>query len=83
MLFISVLIFLIYRNFIICLGIIIGILSHLIADSFAITGVMWLYPYKKDDKFYFGGYFDMSRENSLKTERKIQSILLLLLGFLC
>gem|GEM_PF-2494395 len=42
--------YLIFHSLISVFGIIIGFISHLIADSFTVTGVYWLYPTGRGNK---------------------------------
>ncbi len=74
------------RNIIFLLGIAVGFISHLIADSFTVSGVYWLWPYGekfgKQGKFYVKGKINMTNPNEIKIERIIQIVLLTLSGFL-
>ena len=59
-------------------GIIIGFLSHLIADSLTVQGISWLYPYGYKQKLYFSGHFVTGSDK----EKIIQIILLIASGFM-
>jgi membrane-bound metal-dependent hydrolase YbcI (DUF457 family) len=80
MIVISTLFFLFFRNLYGVFGVILGYVSHLIADSFTVTGVRWLYPY--EEKMYFYGPLNMSDPSERHLENIIQSILFSVTGFL-
>ena len=67
-------------NWVFPLAITVGFFSHLIADSFTVMGVYWLWPYKK--KLYFKGTINMSQPENIRRERIIQIILLAMSGLL-
>jgi len=65
------------------LGVIIGFISHLLADSFTVTGVYWLYPIgKESEKYHLKGSFSMSETKATKIEKYLQIIFFTLSGFL-
>ena len=71
------------RSYILLLGLLLGMLSHLIADSLTVSGVYWLYPYGKDEnKFQTKGPFSMYDENNREREKIIGTVVLTLAGFL-
>jgi len=72
----------IFKSMILAFGIVIGFITHLMADSFTVTGVSWLYPYGYENKFYIKGPLNMSDENERRTERILQKILFAIAGFL-
>ena len=61
-------------------GVLIGMVTHLLADSLTVTGVIWLYPIKQN--IHTKGPLNMSNESEKKVERVLQSILLSFAGFL-
>lgn len=71
-----------FSSILVMLGIIIGIVSHLLADSFTVTGVSWLYPYGYEKKFYFKGSWSMSDDKEKLMEKRLQIVLLTITGFL-
>lgn len=82
MFLVSLISFVIVQNVFFSFGVIIGILSHLIADSLTVTGISWLYPYGYEKKFYFKGPLNMSNESERNTEKKITIELVSISGFL-
>ena len=60
-------------------GIIVGFVSHLIADSLTVTGVYWLWPLGKDEKKY---YHNGSISTGTTIEKYIQMALFTISGFL-
>jgi hypothetical protein len=75
--------YLIFYNLVLVLGIVIGFMSHLIADSFTVTGVYWLYPVGKgSEKYHAKGSFSMSETKANKVEGYLQITLFALSGFL-
>ena len=69
------------------LAIMIGILSHLLADSFTVTGVNWLYPYGgrpnenlRGKSYFRKGPYNMSTDHWI--EKIIQPIILGFAGYL-
>jgi len=84
--FLSILVvatYLIFYSLILVLGIVIGFMSHLIADSFTVKGVYWLYPIGKgNEKYHFKGSFSMSETKANKIEEYLQIIFFALSGFL-
>jgi len=74
---------LLFNNLFLVLGIVIGFVSHLIADSFTVMGVFWLYPLGKNGGKYFrNGPLNMSNPTSITFEKYIQIILFASSGFL-
>jgi uncharacterized membrane protein len=64
-------------------GIIIGFISHLLADSFTVKGVYWLYPIgKESEKYHLKGSFSMSETKTTKVEDYLQALFFALSGFL-
>jgi len=65
-------------NLFVFLSLILGMLTHFIADSMTVTGVRWLYPYEK--KLYFKGPLSMSKPSERKIEKYFMITLLTLAG---
>lgn len=64
-------------------GIVIGFLSHLIADSFTVAGVYWLYPLgRKSGKYFLNGSLSMNTPTAIKVEKYLQITFFTLSGFL-
>jgi membrane-bound metal-dependent hydrolase YbcI (DUF457 family) len=84
--FLSILVivtYLLFCSLTLVFGIIIGFVSHLIADSFTVTGVYWLYPIgKENEKYHLKGSFSMSEAKATKVEEYLQIIFFALSGFL-
>jgi uncharacterized membrane protein len=84
--FLSILVivtYLLFCSLMLVFGIIIGFVSHLIADSFTVTGVYWLYPIgKENEKYHLKGSFSMSEAKANKVEEYLQIISFALSGFL-
>jgi membrane-bound metal-dependent hydrolase YbcI (DUF457 family) len=59
-----------FREFILVLAVIVGFISHLLIDSFTVTGVYWLYPI---GKYHLKGPFSMSRVESKSIEKYLQT----------
>lgn len=74
-LFVSTILGVVFMNMYIFLGAMVGMLSHLIADSYTVTGVSWLYPYGFEKKFYLKGPYSMSDKTKVHFERRIQAFL--------
>ena len=75
--------YLIFYSLVLVLGIVIGFMSHLIADSFTVTGVYWLYPIGRgNEKYHVKGSFSMSETKANKVEGYLQITLFALSGFL-
>jgi inner membrane protein len=79
--------FFISNNLIVVFGIIIGFLCHLLADSFTVMGVYWLWPYGDESifgqrKFYKNGSLNMSDPSEGRIEKYLQIIMLTFAGFL-
>lgn len=80
---ISGLIYLLFRNLILVFGIATGFISHLLIDSFTVTGVYWLYPIgRKSRKYHLRGPFSMSKMKAYKIEKCLQIIFFSLAGLL-
>lgn len=72
-----------FRSPVLFLGIVVGILSHYVADSLTVSGIRWIYPLgEKGGKFHISGPFSMSDKNNRRREKIIQSVLFGLTGFL-
>ncbi len=83
MILVSFVVFVLFGSFILSLGIIIGIISHFVADSLTVSGIYWVYPYgKKGKKFHTSGPFSMSDKNHRRRERLIGTVVLTLAGYL-
>jgi hypothetical protein len=84
--FLSILVivtYLLFCSLTLVFGIIIGFVSHLIADSFTVTGVYWLYPIgKENEKYHLKGSFSISEAKATKVEEYLQIIFFALSGFL-
>jgi membrane-bound metal-dependent hydrolase YbcI (DUF457 family) len=75
--------YLLSKNLYLLSGITIGFLSHLIADSFTVMGVFWLYPLGRNErKYYCNGPLNMSKPTAITIEKYLQIILFALSGFL-
>jgi membrane-bound metal-dependent hydrolase YbcI (DUF457 family) len=73
----------IFNSVLLFFGIIIGFLSHLIADSFTVMGVWWLYPYGFDEKKFYHNYkYSMTGESQKGYETIFQGILFGIAGFM-
>lgn len=68
-----------FHSVILSFGIIIGFISHLIADSFTVQGVYWLYPLGKDERKYF---CNGPLTTGFPIEKYVQMVLFGLSGFL-
>ncbi|MGB9713886.1 MAG: metal-dependent hydrolase [Candidatus Bathyarchaeales archaeon] len=80
---IMILTYLLFNSLFLTLGIVIGFVSHLIADSFTIKGVFWLYPLGKDNKKYFlNGPLNMDKPIAITIEKYVQIILFASAGLL-
>jgi len=78
-----ILTYLLSNSLFLSFGIIIGFVSHLIADSFTREGVFWLYPLGKDNRKYFlSGPLSMDKPTSVTIEKYVQILLFALAGFL-
>lgn len=79
----AVVTYVLFWRLILVLGVIIGFISHLLADSFTVTGVYWLYPIgKESEKYHLKGSFSMSETKATKIEKYLQIIFFTLSGFL-
>jgi len=79
----SIIVYLLFNDLFLVLGVAVGFVSHLIADSFTVTGVYWLYPLgKESEKFHLRGSFSMSETKAVKVEKYLQIALFTLSGFL-
>jgi uncharacterized membrane protein len=79
----AVVTYLMFWNLILVFGVLVGFISHLLADSLTVTGVYWLYPIGRESgKYHFKGSFSMSETKAHKTEGYLQIILFALSGFL-
>jgi len=79
----AVVTYVLFWSLILVLGVIIGFISHLLADSFTVTGVYWLYPIgKESEKYRLKGSFSMSETKATKIEKYLQIIFFTLSGFL-
>lgn len=75
--------YLLFWNLISVFGIMVGFMSHLLADSFTVTGVYWLYPIgRRNERYHLKGSFSMSETKANKSEGYLQIILFALSGFL-
>ena len=81
-LIVSLIGFYLTRSLLVFISIVLGMLTHLIADSFTVTGVSWLYPYGYEKKFYFKGKLNMSDPSETKFERYLTIALLTFSGLL-
>ncbi len=71
------------RSLVLSLGLLVGILSHYVADSLTVSGIHWLYPYgKSENRFHTKGPINMSDENNRQREKIIRTPLFALAGFL-
>jgi membrane-bound metal-dependent hydrolase YbcI (DUF457 family) len=78
-----ILTYLLSNSLFLSFGIIIGFVSHLIADSFTKKGVFWLYPLGKDSRKYFlNGPLSMDKPTSVAIEKYVQILLFAAAGFL-
>jgi len=78
-----ILTYLLSHNLFPVLGVVIGFVSHLIADAFTVMGVFWLYPLGKDSQKYFlNGPLSMDKPTSVTIEKYVQVILFASAGFL-
>jgi membrane-bound metal-dependent hydrolase YbcI (DUF457 family) len=66
----TLLVLFLFREFILVLAVIVGFTSHLLIDSFTVTGVYWLYPI---GKYHLKGPFSMSRVESKSIEKYLQT----------
>lgn len=67
----AVVIYLIFFNWTLTFGIIVGFISHLVADSFTIQGVYWFFPLgKKGGKYHLRGPFSINEEKPMKLKSK-------------
>ncbi len=80
MLLVALVVFIVFRDLVLVSGIILGYLSHLLADSMTKTGVSWLYPIK--GKFHLSGPLSMSNESEAIVERILLVVSIALTGFL-
>jgi membrane-bound metal-dependent hydrolase YbcI (DUF457 family) len=84
----SIIAFFLVKVPIVILGIILGFVSHMIADSLTVTGVYWFWPYGDEKyfgqqkKYWTGWILNMSDPNENKIERIIQISVLAASGFL-
>jgi membrane-bound metal-dependent hydrolase YbcI (DUF457 family) len=79
----AVVAYLLFWSLILASGIIVGFMSHLIADSFTVRGVYWLYPIgRKSEKYHVKGSFSMTETKADKVEGYTQAIFFALAGFL-
>lgn len=82
--FLSILMLLVlflFRSLILVLAVMVGFVSHLMIDSFTVTGVYWLYPIgMSSGKYRLKGPFSMSRTETL--EKYLQVVFLTSSGFL-
>ena len=80
---IAVIVYFLFRSSVLVLGVVVGFMSHLVADSFTVKGVYWLYPIgRKTERFHVKGSLNMSRPETAKIEGYIQTVLFTLTGFL-
>jgi membrane-bound metal-dependent hydrolase YbcI (DUF457 family) len=78
-----ILTYLLFNSLFLTLGIVIGFVSHLIADSFTVKGVFWLYPLGKGDGKYFRkGPLNMDKPSAITIEKYVQIVLFASAGFL-
>jgi len=76
-------VYFLFRSPVLVLGVVVGFMSHLIADCFTVEGVYWLYPIgRKTERFHVKGSLSMSRPETAKIEGYIQIVLFTLTGFL-
>jgi uncharacterized membrane protein len=79
----AVVTYLLFWSLISTFGIIVGFISHFIADSFTVIGVYWLYPIgRKSEKYHLKGSFSMSETKTDKMEEYLQALFFALAGFL-
>mgnify|MGYP000076499518 CR=1 FL=1 len=78
-----ILVYFVFKNLLMVSAVALGFLTHLIADSFTVTGVYWLYPLgRQNEKFHMKGPLSMSTKKADKIEAFLQTIFFTCSGFI-
>jgi len=78
-----ILVYFVFKNLLMVSAVALGFLTHLIADSFTVTGVYWLYPLgRQNERFHVKGPFSMSTKKADKIEAFLQTIFFTCSGFI-